>query len=218
LQRMAKTRRKSKLQPKQLLGAGECQKRLRHIAGRATAASALTVVLLLGGGVLHGQTPVESYRGIPFGSTETKARGVVKFESCKTTPSSFGLTGKLAKRMCAGSFSVGSVKVKDSVFFMNDAMVNAFMSFSSSAYPRIRDVFLDKYGKPTTEQHGVLQNRLGAQFENETLTWTGAKVTVSLTKFEGNLDSGSAMFALNTFTAEYIKAQATEKRKAKEAL
>lgn len=166
---------------------------------------------------LADQTVPDSYRGVPFGASEARAREIIKFESCEATPAYFGLLAKLATRMCVSSFLVGTVKVQDFFHFRKDALVTVHMTFRSNDFENLRGVFIEKYGKPTRDQREILQNRFGAKFENETLTWAGPNVTVTLNRFASDLESGSAFFHVNAFTREYDKAQADENRKAKGA-
>lgn len=112
---------------------------------------------------------------------------------------------------CSAPLQVGKVNVKVVLGFGPLGFEAAILSFPAADYEFMRDVMLEKYGQPTSTDRKVLTNRMGAQFQNEELTWIGERITGSVARYSRTLDRGE--FALVDISA--AKAMADEQAAAK---
>jgi hypothetical protein len=72
-------------------------------------------------------------------------------------------------------------------------MNRVILSFPSTDFYKMKAAFVGRYGEPTTRQKPTVQNRMGAQFENEKLAWDGERVVIRLDKYGSTLDKGFAL-------------------------
>lgn len=63
----------------------------------------------------------------------------------------------------------------------------------SSGFDRIKAVFVEAYGKPTSTASEAVQNRMGAVFQNEVVEYKNASSSMILTKYDSDLDTGSVV-------------------------
>lgn len=59
-------------------------------------------------------------------------------------------------------------------------------------FPRLTQIFITKYGQPTTRAAEVVKTKGGAEFTNESLQWLGKKVEIILQKYDGDINTSSA--------------------------
>lgn len=185
-----------------------------------------------------------TYRGVEFGATIMEARAQDRgdkqaaapdwirydnLELCSTDPrrDRYGQkvrrNYKLSSETCKSFGFIGGVGVEEFWLFKNDAnyengaLVTVSLSFRSSAYADLRDVFIDKFGPPHHVQIGTLKTRMNVEVENETLMWKGVNVFVSLSRYDDKITEGGAVFAPIAYLEESVKKRAEEKKKAKDA-
>lgn len=63
------------------------------------------------------------------------------------------------------------------------------VSFRSSDFDAVKSAAIEKYG-PGTSIFEMLSNKMGAQFENETITWTDSTDVLSVSKYAGSIGKG----------------------------
>ena len=67
---------------------------------------------------------------------------------------------------------VGRIKLLSAYTRIHEGKVGAvFLALSRGEFPALRAALTEKYGAPTDQSIEVLQNKLGAKFESEVLTW-----------------------------------------------
>ncbi|HHW1707561.1 hypothetical protein FA195_16610 [Pseudomonas aeruginosa] len=59
-------------------------------------------------------------------------------------------------------------------------------------FPRLTQIFITKYGQPTTRSTETVKTKGGAEFTNENLQWVGKKVEITLLKYDGDINTSSA--------------------------
>lgn len=181
----------------------------------------LTLVLLLAG--MAWEKEPDGYRGLAWGAQVTEAPFLAEITGCWCEPGGMcqptvrpGGTAP-ESRTCFSSVQVGPVPIKDTLLFHGDALEAAVWSFDSRIYEPLRDIYLEKYGPPTTRETKAVQNRMGATFEDETLTWTGARVTVTISRYAGTLTKGAASLMTNERLAREVAARQAVQAKAKDS-
>lgn len=159
----------------------------------------------------------DSYRDVPFGTSRNETRKLLKMraEDCSRRDREIDPNGMSCHSL--EEFAVGNAKVSNTLIFSEDRFVSAAMHIKSSDYGSIREVFLSKFGSPTSRSTTPVTTKMGAVYENETLTWVGKKLTVSLDRFVSNVDSSMAMFTMNEYAEARTKRYTEAKEKAKKA-
>ena len=147
----------------------------------------LTAIALLSGNAAAWNEP-DTVRGVPWGAsisetTEILSRSDVPGEK----PDCWGKQGP-----CFVRTRIGPAPVSFQFGFHNDRFVYAFISFKPTDFAALRVAFVERYGAPTSRDERQLQNRMGATFTNEILTWNGEKVRIRLNRYGSKLDSGNA--------------------------
>ncbi|GEM_PF-2970908 len=67
------------------------------------------------------------------------------------------------------------------------AVSSVFFHGSNDNYQHIKDVLLERYGKPTSSKLDNVQNKAGASFKSEELTWRGSRVSLMLEQRSGTV-------------------------------
>ena len=78
--------------------------------------------------------------------------------------------------------------------FFNDLLSFINIKVEERYFSQIRDAFIEKYGKPTSEENSVIQNRAGASFDNSVLQWENSVSFIKLEKRSGQVDSSYISF------------------------
>jgi hypothetical protein len=119
------------------------------------------------------------FRDIPFGMSLVAVQALQTQLHCEKTS-------------CSGQSQVGAVGVSILMDFLNDALDAVTLSFDSQSFPTMKATFLERYGSPTHRKSTPVQNRFGAQHENEELEWSGSEVYIVLSRYGSRLDTSSA--------------------------
>jgi hypothetical protein len=61
-------------------------------------------------------------------------------------------------------------------------------SGSNDNYHHIKDVLVERYGRPNSTKLNTVQNKAGAAFKSEELAWRGARVSLVLEQRAGKVD------------------------------
>ena len=51
---------------------------------------------------------------------------------------------------------------------------------------------MERYGRPTQERDEIVQNRMGAKFDNRIVTWEGPRVVITAQRYGPDLTQGYA--------------------------
>lgn len=171
----------------------------------------------------------DGYRGLTWGTTVAAAAEVLDSAErclcmwggddnslCKAKPEKDPKKVP-PSRVCFTTFEVGPVQVEDQITFLNDSLAAASMSFDTDHYEKMREIFIDKYGPPTSRESKEVQNRMGATFQQEELEWKGKTTTVSLNRYGSKLTQGAAYLLTNAYR-DHVQATAeAEKKKGSKA-
>lgn len=111
---------------------------------------------------------------------------------------------------CLTRVHIGPVWTKLVVEFREDRLIGVQMEFRPESSPVIREMFIGRYGQPTSRQRPAFVTRGGLRAENELLIWDGARVHIWLTRFHEKITEGGAYVALQ----QEIARREAEQRKA----
>ena len=95
-----------------------------------------------------------------------------------------------------------SMKMKTATF-SEDHFTLLMFTAKHRDYDLLRDNLIAKFGEPTSRATEDVQNRMGAHFVGELLTWDNSVSSIHLEEYSGDLDSSSLVFALD----DYLKQQ-----------
>jgi hypothetical protein len=113
---------------------------------------------------------------------------------------------------------LGTVSFGDRFTFYEGRFVMVTSSFDADRYPQMREVFVEKYGQPHLTQSATVQNKMGAQFAQETLHWEGPRIAITLEHYGSKVTEGEATFVTTEFRAVQNRAQEEWKKKMKDSL
>lgn len=91
--------------------------------------------------------------------------------------------------------------------FLDGQLFQVTIFFDHSGFADVRSAVQAKYGPPERQSTEVLQNRMGANFESESLTWNDGVAILSLTERVGNIDR-SALILVDPLLEASVRAKA----------
>ncbi len=96
---------------------------------------------------------------------------------------------------------------------VSGSQVEYFMlTGNTEDFDKAADLFVEKYGKPTSRSAPQVKTKAGASFVNDTLVWSGARVSITLERFSTDINTFSAT-VLNKPAAEATSRAAAQKTK-----
>jgi hypothetical protein len=107
--------------------------------------------------------------------------------------------------------TIGAVSVTVSLRFLSEAnalsqqerdwepetLSTVFISFQSKDYETLKDIFIERYGKPTSSRLDPYQTQGGAKSTNETLMWKGPHSSINLSRYGNRITEGTALLGTN---------------------
>lgn len=100
-----------------------------------------------------------------------------------------------------------------SVSFIDGALSMGHATILPQNFSGIVDAITARYGKPSSMENETLQNRMGATFQNETITWTVGADQVVARKYGADLTRGSVI-VIGPEERARIRLELERKRKA----
>lgn len=86
----------------------------------------------------------------------------------------------------------------------DDGLVTGVALASDHArYSEVRTILMERYGKPTRASKSAVQSKAGANFNSETLVWSGSHVTLTLMERSGDVGRTSTVFVHNASAKKF---------------
>lgn len=152
----------------------------------------------------------DEFMGVKWGTLCEDARSAIETRLIdKSKQEAFGVkldflapskNGNLG-RGCSSSSYLGpnrhNLTFQDTI---GDALVGAIMKFLDKkfeavelkfkphSYRGLSEAFLAKYGEPDSVRDSVVKNRLGTEFQNQTIVWAGKQVRIVMRKLATKID------------------------------
>lgn len=145
------------------------------------------------------------FKGIKFGATEEQAKSVVGPIFC--------MDGRRVGRMCVLNIHVADFDMRVILRFIGGRFTQALGEFPAQQYSDVRDMFVEKYGSAHHTEHGTVQNKMGATYDQESLFWRGDNAHVILERYGSTISEGS--FAVSLADAPDPMRQEREQAKKK---
>ena len=79
-----------------------------------------------------------------------------------------------------------------SVFSSGSGVESFYLTTNSDNFSKLVTLFTNKYGAPTQSSSEPVKTKAGASFTNETLTWSGKKVQITIDKLAGDINTSAA--------------------------
>ena len=120
---------------------------------------------------------------------------------------------------------IGPVHVKVYLGFLPDRPVkpesklgHVSLSFKPDDYETLKQIFVERYGKPTALQHEPYKTQGGAESVNEIVMWKGPHSFIDLRRYGSRITEGSAMMGTNESLDAFSKKRAEEIKDAAKGL
>ena len=141
----------------------------KHLALAAIAALAFATGA-------HAQAP--DFKGIALGADLEAVKTALPKLSCRDTSAE---NRPLADTICE-PYQTGDTIAGVPVLFLmislyDKRVASIHVRFPESAFDRVSEALIEKFGQPKSDKTETIQNRGGAKFENRTLAWDDVKVT-----------------------------------------
>ncbi|MDP2379083.1 MAG: hypothetical protein Q8M35_01115 [Pseudohongiella sp.] len=150
------------------------------------------------------ETPLIEFKGISIGSKTADLPDNWRCEYKKTKFSDTVCT--TYKETIAGS------PAKLGIVYALDYKVNVIsILFGSSEYQQIKLALIEKYGMGDVKDSEVT-NKMGARFNNQTVTWTDSANVMTLSKRSGNVDRGDFTIRSTTAVSELRERMESESK------
>jgi hypothetical protein len=86
-----------------------------------------------------------------------------------------------------------------------DTLSSVYISFQSRDYETLKEIFIERYGKPTSSRQEPYQTQGGAISTDEILTWKGPHSFINLSRFGTSITHGSVLMGTNEALAASSK-------------
>lgn len=91
------------------------------------------------------------------------------------------------------------------LYFYNDILQRVTVTFKESEFEKVRISIQNKYGVPSNSKKTTVQNKMGASFENTTVTWNNGVSMLELEQRSGRVDDSQASYSLKSYETEFNK-------------
>lgn len=140
-------------------------------------------------------------KGLEIGSTEADVLAIAPEANCK--PSTIG---GAPTRLCIGEISFAGAPATLFVTFLGGQADYVSVTFPSSTWSLVREAVTAKYPAGSKTTASVVQNRMGASFDQQEVVWVEGDVTMRAAKRSNNLTEGLVELLSQRGMAERAKA------------
>ena len=184
----------------------------------------VTFIILIAAGNVWGIEP-KDFRGVPFDASLAQAREKLPYLRCPSMQDYKGIwfdnetvirrAEQLEVVICNEDDSyIGPVNINIMYTFRHNKMVTVYISFKSSDYNYLKDVYIKKYGKPLSTKTNIIQTEMSVKYVNESIQWGGKNVLIELEKYAGTIGSGSIFYITTKELSRINKESEESKEKA----
>ncbi len=146
-------------------------------------------------------------KGVALGASEAEVTGRFPTVTCRDR------NAATVERMC--------VVLKDtyggaeaSLFFalIDGKVSNMSARFNPRDFANVAAAMKERFGSPFSEETETLSNRMGAQFQNQVLTWKRSGELVMAKRYSGSLNRASVTFLSEASIEDFKRRSGQEKR------
>jgi hypothetical protein len=140
---------------------------------------------------VYAEEPPLDFKGIALGTDISAIKNTSKF-SCRD------VQGPIADQVCHLNFdeneTIAGVPVELLVlYFFSKKLENISIEFNSESFFKVVAALKEKYG-PGEVRSEVVQNRMGATFENEIYSWSRGKAGIEARRYSRKIDTSSVNY------------------------
>lgn len=197
--------------------------------GRAAVIAAIAF-LIASAGTSHAEPELITYKGFALGGTMSAFKERFPDFTCEGGHCSLDMVRDCFMRVegtpqektkagmaCRERNTYGGIRPKSvSANFAEDKLVSVHVAFTTKLFfDDLSAAMVGGFGKPASHVREPVQNRMGATFQNETLTWRSAGATAILSKYTSTIEDGAVFIASDKYLEE--RARGTQQRREKGA-
>lgn len=161
-----------------------------------------------------------TFKGHELGAARDKFLEAFPGASCKGAPKYGDTCAWFPSRSCSSldreaacfkQFNYGGVLPNAMLAtFYRERLVSVRVYYPTTGYRGLRDAMTARFGDPADTKQEILQNRMGAKFENERLMWLRGDAILSLRQRGTKVDEGIMMLSSKSFHEEMKSQDKTE--------
>ncbi len=170
----------------------------------------LAALLLSTWGTCNAQEPL-SFKGLMLGAPREKVFVALPPPVSPSCGDScfFSVTACRGSEDCRKQFSYGGVPIQSMlVRFREDKLVSVYLVYASDSFGTLSAAMVERFGKPDMDRTSPVQNRMGASFDNRSMTWIHGDAMLWIRQRASQVDRGSV-----TFTSKQYLEDADRERK-----
>jgi prepilin-type processing-associated H-X9-DG protein len=144
----------------------------------------------------------ESFKGVKFFvGSEAEAKNLIPKLAC-------------VNGTCITQIDVDGWKIDVNFSFVDGHLRSVVGQFDSENFTSVRQIFVEKYGTPSQDNHSEVRTRMGVQYTQETLLWTGDSLSLNVSKFGSKIDKGFFGFIPTKDIEDQLRKAEEAKKKA----
>ena len=151
------------------------------------------------------------FRDIVWGTSEAEVKKALNLDG------DYDCMDLQGERHCSTYFEIGDVHVTAFLKFYNDRFGQILMWFPSDHFDFVKEVFIDKYGKPTSSRVTEVRTRMNVPYVNFISTWRWADVDIYFEKYGPDIEQGFASVTTREYSAGVVKREKEKKKGAKDS-
>jgi hypothetical protein len=158
----------------------------------------LALLFLSFSGIAIAEDETFSFKGYKLGASysEIKAMPGLYCDPVNTP---------VADEICIGKDTIANADAFVNLFITNKTLHTILLSFDEEFFNKVALALGEKYGKPQKTDIEVVQNQMGASFENRKAYWYKGGSTLMLVQRGSKLSQSSLMFRLDSAVKESAK-------------
>jgi len=86
--------------------------------------------------------------------------------------------------------------------FKDKKLVSVHLTFDSEQFENLADAMMERFQKPETDERQIVQNRMGARFDNRVIRWQRNDGYLILKKRDETIDEGSVLLISMQYARE----------------
>lgn len=157
-----------------------------------------TALSVFSAATLAQSTPLFEFKGFRIGETTyAQVQSANQFE-CRTIKEPVADYACQARRETIAGAPTSSVLL----VFYGDKLTTIMITFGTEDFQQVKRALEDKYGQGKIASSTV-QNRMGASFDNETITWRSSGSSMTLKMRDRKIDQASLSITASTAVDEF---------------
>jgi hypothetical protein len=163
------------------------------------------VVAMLCSSIALADQPAHEFKGLSAGMSYESALANPKLRLRCDENYNKPIADKLCHLRFDQNETIAGAPVKNIlVSFYDDQLSEVIVYFRTRDFFLVKGALIEKFGKGLSKE-SVVQNRMGASFDNETVTWLGDNDVMELIKRSGDVDQAVLRIHSKNHLEEYKK-------------